>query len=68
MYSSKTPTFYQNVLAMRNTEDVTDGKPISSGWYDCRKWKEAISGYPNGTGVMLCRYVCKLLNYVGKEA
>jgi hypothetical protein len=27
-YSSETPTFYQNDLAMRNTADVTD-KPIA---------------------------------------
>jgi hypothetical protein len=25
----QTPTFYQNILAMRNTADVTDGKPIA---------------------------------------
>jgi hypothetical protein len=28
-YSSETPTFYQNYLAMRNTADVTDGKSIA---------------------------------------
>jgi hypothetical protein len=28
-YSSETPTFYQNYLAMRNTADVTCGKPIA---------------------------------------
>jgi hypothetical protein len=28
-YSFKTPTFYQNYLAMRNTADVTGGKPIA---------------------------------------
>jgi hypothetical protein len=29
-YSSETPTFYQNNLAMSNTADVTCGKPMSS--------------------------------------
>jgi hypothetical protein len=33
-YSSKTPTFYQNDLAMRNTADVANGKPTS---YMCRR-------------------------------
>jgi fermentation-respiration switch protein FrsA (DUF1100 family) len=28
-YSSETPTSYQNYLAIRNTADVTDGKPIA---------------------------------------
>jgi hypothetical protein len=28
-YSSETPTFYQNLLAMRDTADVTGGKPIA---------------------------------------
>jgi hypothetical protein len=28
-YSSETPTFYQNYLAMSNTVDVTGGKPIA---------------------------------------
>jgi hypothetical protein len=28
-YSSETPTPYQNWLAMRNTVDVTGGKPIA---------------------------------------
>jgi hypothetical protein len=28
-YSSKTPTFYKNYLAMRNTVDVTAGKSIA---------------------------------------
>jgi hypothetical protein len=28
-YSSETPTFYQNDLAMRNTADVKGGKPIA---------------------------------------
>jgi hypothetical protein len=28
-YSSETPTFYQNLLAMRNTADVTGGKPLA---------------------------------------
>jgi hypothetical protein len=28
-YSSMTPTFHQNDLAMRNTADVTGGKPIA---------------------------------------
>jgi hypothetical protein len=28
-YSSETPTFYQNGVAMRNTADVTGGKPIA---------------------------------------
>jgi hypothetical protein len=28
-YSSETPTFYQNLLAMRNTADVTGGKAIA---------------------------------------
>jgi hypothetical protein len=28
--STKTPTFYQNDLAMINTADVTDGKPIAA--------------------------------------
>jgi hypothetical protein len=28
-YSSETPMFYQNNLAMRNTVDVTGGKPIA---------------------------------------
>jgi hypothetical protein len=29
IYSFETPTFYQNDLAMRNTADVTGGKPIA---------------------------------------
>jgi hypothetical protein len=28
-HSSEMPTFYQNYLAMRNTADVTGGKPIT---------------------------------------
>jgi hypothetical protein len=28
-YSSETPTFYQNDLAVKNTADVTGGKPIA---------------------------------------
>jgi hypothetical protein len=28
-YSSETPTFYQNYLAMSNSADVTGGKPIA---------------------------------------
>jgi hypothetical protein len=28
-YSSETPTFYQHWIAMRNTADVTGGKPIA---------------------------------------
>jgi hypothetical protein len=36
-YSSETPTFYQNYLAMRNTADVTGGKPIAV-------WLQYISG------------------------
>jgi hypothetical protein len=36
-YSSETPTFYQNYLAMRNTADVTGGKPIAI-------WLQSISG------------------------
>jgi hypothetical protein len=28
-YTSETPTFYQNYLAMRNTADVTSGQPIA---------------------------------------
>jgi hypothetical protein len=28
-YSSETHTFYQNLIAMRNTADVTGGKPIA---------------------------------------
>jgi hypothetical protein len=28
-YSSETPTFYQSLLASRNTADVTGGKPIA---------------------------------------
>jgi hypothetical protein len=28
-YSSETPTFYQNLLAMRNTADVIGGKSIA---------------------------------------
>jgi hypothetical protein len=36
-YSSETPTCYQNDLAMRNTQDVTGGKPISV-------WLQSISG------------------------
>jgi hypothetical protein len=28
-FYSETPTFYQNYLAMRNTADVTGGKPIA---------------------------------------
>jgi hypothetical protein len=28
-YPSETPTFYQNYLAIRNTADVTGGKPIA---------------------------------------
>jgi hypothetical protein len=28
-YSSETPTFSQNLLAMRNTADATGGKPIA---------------------------------------
>jgi hypothetical protein len=33
-YSSQTPTFYQNCSALRNTADVTGGKPIADhlGW------------------------------------
>jgi hypothetical protein len=29
-YTSKIPIFYQNELAMRNTEDVTGGKPAAN--------------------------------------
>jgi hypothetical protein len=36
-YSSKTPTFYQNDWVMRNTADVTGGKPIAV-------WLQSISG------------------------
>jgi hypothetical protein len=36
-YSSKTPTFYQNDFAMRNTADVTGGQPIAV-------WLQSISG------------------------
>jgi hypothetical protein len=36
-YSSETPTFYQNYLAMKNTADVTGGKSISV-------WSQSISG------------------------
>jgi hypothetical protein len=28
-YFSETPTFYENYLTMRNTADVTGGKPIA---------------------------------------
>jgi hypothetical protein len=28
-YSSETPTFYRNWLAVKNTADVTGGKPIA---------------------------------------
>jgi hypothetical protein len=28
-YFSETPTFYQNELAVKNTADVTGGKPIA---------------------------------------
>jgi hypothetical protein len=28
-YFSETPTFYQNYIAMRNSADVTGGKPIA---------------------------------------
>jgi hypothetical protein len=36
-YSPETPTFYQNDLAMRNTTDVIDGKPIAV-------WSQSIYG------------------------
>jgi hypothetical protein len=36
-YSSETPSFYQNFLAMSNTADVTGGKPIAV-------WSQSISG------------------------
>jgi hypothetical protein len=36
-YSSETPTFYQNELAIRNTADVTGGKPIAI-------WSQSFSG------------------------
>jgi hypothetical protein len=36
-YSSETPTFYQNYLAMRNTADVTGGKAIAV-------WLQSITG------------------------
>jgi hypothetical protein len=36
-YSSETPTFYQNYLAMSNTVDVTGGKPIPV-------WSQSTSG------------------------
>jgi hypothetical protein len=36
-YSSETPTFYQNYLAMSNTADVRGGKPIAV-------WSQSISG------------------------
>jgi hypothetical protein len=36
-YSSKTPTFYQNDLAIRNTAGMTCGKPIIV-------WSQSISG------------------------
>jgi hypothetical protein len=36
-YSSETPTFYQNNLAVRNTVDVTGGKSIAV-------WSQSISG------------------------
>jgi hypothetical protein len=35
-YSSETPTFYQNYLAMRNTPDLTGGKSIAV-------WSQSIS-------------------------
>jgi hypothetical protein len=40
-YSSETLTFYQNYLAMRNTADVTGGKPIAV-------WSQSIRT-PHGT-------------------
>jgi hypothetical protein len=36
-YSSETPKFYQNYLAISNTADVTDGKAIAV-------WSQSISG------------------------
>jgi hypothetical protein len=36
-YSSETPTFYQNYLAMRNTANMAGGKPIAV-------WSQTISG------------------------